>query len=421
MISGLLMLHLPQGVRARSPRRSLAPHAEALEESVIAATGSDRAIRARAPYLEDETRIIIEIARKTGRGPHLAEREAARFQKARAQIEPVEHGREIKPGIFGQGPDLPRDMIRLAGNGEKPLQNSFLLLAEGLRILARAIEEAARNILRRAPAHGGNAGKREQVLHEGLGLFRIGILQGIEHAGIAREALGLRLGTGERSLKLRLDAALAKREAQATRQYRREVQRLDEAREKREITHANGEPIGTDFLGHRTMHLREEIGIGGFAIAAPEGFGAELPEFGIFTGPLAEDGAEEGEIRPATHDTGFQIGQGGGNGEFRPEAQFLALIIRGDKEAAADILARQFQKRLGGLEHRHIGGRIAHAGEPREEARTQRIRAVFSQSAAREPRRAGVSPLVHLDPQTSVFDPLLPARARQGDDKFKTG
>ena len=48
---------------------------------------------------------------------------------------------------------------------------------------------------------------------------------------------------------------------------------------------------------------------------------------------------------------GADVVEADGNGEFRPQAERLARLALGEKDAAAQILARHVEKRIGRLQH----------------------------------------------------------------------
>jgi hypothetical protein len=64
------------------------------------------------------------------------------------------------------------------------------------------------------------------------------------------------------------------------------------------------------------------------------------------------------------------------NGEIGPQAQFAAVWIAGEKHAAADVLAGQVEKRLGGLQHRRLGQHVTGTRIGGDERLRPRVRSI---------------------------------------------
>jgi len=84
----------------------------------------------------------------------------------------------------------------------------------------------------------------------------------------------------------------------------------------------------------------------------------------------SEDGTEIAEARGLAGLGGGEIVARDRNRQVGPQAQLLAAGVRGQIETFADVLARQIEKRFGGLQNRRLGQGVTGLGERQQ----QRVR-----------------------------------------------
>ncbi len=126
--------------------------AERSQQPVVTAAADDRAFlrRARVMRLEDEARVIIEIADEARREGERADVEPARRHEAEARIEAIENGGKIDAGRTRERTHLRGGLIGIGFDGEKILDELARCGAETPDpISARPVRESVRRSRRR--------------------------------------------------------------------------------------------------------------------------------------------------------------------------------------------------------------------------------------------------------------------------------
>ena len=96
----------------------------------------------------------------------------------------------------------------------------------------------------------------------------------------------------------------------------------------------------------------QAFGVGRLAVGATEIFEPGLQEFRRLPRPLAKYRAVAAEGGGRASLRRGEIGQGGGNGEFGPEAESPPAPIGGQQEATADVFARKIEEDRSRLQNR---------------------------------------------------------------------
>jgi hypothetical protein len=150
----------------------------------------------------------------------------------------------------------------------------------------------------------------------------------------------------------------------------RQLKGLDQRREQLHVSHADGEAPAAG--GRGALHReREDLGVRRLAVVAPERFHARLQELGgavagvaeyrpgiaVGSGPLAR---VLGEVLAADRDR-----------EIGPQAKLAAPAVRGEEQAATQLLAGELEKDLGRLQCGRIEAHVPRALVERH----QRVRA----------------------------------------------
>ena len=111
-------------------------------------------------------------------------------------------------------------------------------------------------------------------------------------------------------------------------------------------------------LGRRFHRQRKDFRVGGFRVLAPEAFEPGLNALSapirLWSGLGAEDRAEIGIFRHPAGFRGGEIGPADRDRIFWPEAELLARSPIGQKQAAADLLARHVEKDRRRVEDRRL-------------------------------------------------------------------
>ena len=110
------------------------------------------------------------------------------------------------------------------------------------------------------------------------------------------------------------------------------------------------------------MRIRERAGVGRGDVGIAQILDAGLEELGLAVAALAENLAEIG-VAARRAGLGADMVETDGNGEFRAQAKLFAGLALGEEDAAAQILARHVEKRIGRLQH----GNVDQAGAARGE------------------------------------------------------
>src|SRR5215212_5676455 len=173
-------------------RRDGLRRAEMLQQPVVAPPADRRfAVGASGIVnLEDEPRIVVEIARKGRCEAEAPDVEPVGRHEAGAFLEGIERGGEIEPAIARERPGGVRGLVGIAADPEIAFEHLARLLGKA-RAVRRTGEKALRDLARRAPTDAGDPGNRENVLHEGFGGLRSLALDGREEARIIGRRLAL--------------------------------------------------------------------------------------------------------------------------------------------------------------------------------------------------------------------------------------
>ena len=160
---------------------------------------------------------------------------------------------------------------------------------------------------------------------------------------------------------------------QATLPRRREIERGDQRGEQRDVAgfHVGGrQAIARGCLEPQCEHFR----IGGRRVGTAETLDTALQEFSAFSGTVPEDRAEVAVARRLARERGGKEVARDRDGQIGPQAELGAAGRGGEEHAAADILARQVEKRFGWLQDWRRHARIAGALIGREQRFRSRVR-----------------------------------------------
>ena len=164
--------------------------------------------------------------------------------------------------------------------------------------------------------------------------------------------------------------------APAARQAERGKHRLED----RLVAERDGQRQAGQRECQQRMRVGERAGVGRGGVGVAEILDAGLEELVAALAALAEHLAEIG-IAARRAGLGCDVVEADGNGEFRAQAERLAGLALGEENAAAQILARHVEERIGGLEHGHVDRACSARGEEGEDVAAQdgeRVMAVGS-------------------------------------------
>ena len=153
---------------------------------------------------------------------------------------------------------------------------------------------------------------------------------------------------------------------------RREIERGDQRGEQPDVAHADFRRRDAVVRG-RLEAEREHLGVGRGDVAAPERLDAGLQEFGRRLAAMAEHRAEIAEAGRLAGRRRGEIVARHRNGQVRPQAELAAVRVGGEEHAAADVLAREVEERLGRLQDRRRDARVAGALVMRDQRLGPRI------------------------------------------------
>ena len=145
---------------------------------------------------------------------------------------------------------------------------------------------------------------------------------------------------------------------------RREIERVDESGEQREVAHADLGRLHAILFG-RFEPERQHFGVGRRLVLAAETLDADLQEFGRGAIAMTKHRAEIAEAGGLAGVRRRQIIARYRDRQIGPQAQFAAVGIGGQKHAAADVLAAEIEKRFGRLQHRRRNPHIRIVGAAR--------------------------------------------------------
>ena len=135
----------------------------------------------------------------------------------------------------------------------------------------------------------------------------------------------------------------------------------------------------------------EHVGVGRVAVGAAERLDAGLEELVGLVGTLPEDRAEIGVAGVPPRWPCGEVVERDGDGEVRPERHLDAVLVGGEEEAAAKVLAEELDEHPGVVDDRRLDEGVTFVGEKRAK------------------RLIGLG---HWDsPVTRTSSPLIPAHA----------
>jgi hypothetical protein len=141
---------------------------------------------------------------------------------------------------------------------------------------------------------------------------------------------------------------------------RREVECADQGGEQRDVAHADRR-LGEAVMRGRLEREGERLGVGCRSVGAAERLDADLEEFRRAVLALAEHRAEVAEFCGLAGGRRGEVVARDRDGEVGPEAELAACGVVDQVHAAADVLARQIEERLGRLQQRRRDARVAGA------------------------------------------------------------
>lgn len=156
--------------------------------------------------------------------------------------------------------------------------------------------------------------------------------------------------------------------------------------EKPDVADGHGQIVAAG-LRRCFQRERDDFGVGGLAILAAEAFEPRLQEFAAGVRAEAEDRPEIGKRRRFAGRARGEIGDGNGQGELRPQAEFGAGGVGRQIQTAAHVLAELVEKDSGRLEDGGLGALVAGGDEMGEQRLTARFR-----SSSSVLRRHGANP-----------------------------
>lgn len=137
-----------------------------------------------------------------------------------------------------------------------------------------------------------------------------------------------------------------------------EAERLDQRRKQGDVAHSDlgcSQPV----VGGRFEREREHLRIGRRLVVAAERFDPGLHELAAGFGALAEDRADIAEARRPPRCVGSEVVERHGYREIGAQAEFATRGVADEIHAAADVLAREREERLGRLQDFRADARIA--------------------------------------------------------------
>ena len=141
----------------------------------------------------------------------------------------------------------------------------------------------------------------------------------------------------------------------------REVEAFDQSRKERDVAHTNVGRI-KPVAGGRFERERDGLGVGRRGVGAAEGFDAGLHQFGRARAEVAKHRAQIAVFRRFSGGGRRQIVAGNRDRQVGPQAEFGVGGIGDQEHAAADVLAREVEERLGRLQdrwlHAHVTGKL---------------------------------------------------------------
>ncbi len=350
--------------------------AERLQQPIVTAAADDGFFaRALLMRLEDEARIIIEIADEARGEGECADVEPARRHEAEARIEAIEHGAQIDAGRAGERAHLRRSLVGVGFDRKKLFDE---LARRGRKFRTRfqrgLFEKALGDLADAAPAHGRDAGDGEKIFDKRAGVLWVDAFKRGEHARmILRRAIA---ADGEDRVEIFLRRI-------ATNDFppplRRDVKRIDESAEDRRIADPQNEFCGRN-RGDGFKREAENLGVGRLAIGSPEILNASLQKFARPIFAKTKDGSAIGIGGGSARFGALKIMLADRNCIFRPQTIIRARLIARQVKPAADVFAR-IEKDRGVLQDRRFAQSIASRLQTLDERRAERAKLAVLTSA----------------------------------------
>ena len=143
-----------------------------------------------------------------------------------------------------------------------------------------------------------------------------------------------------------------------------EVERVEHRGEQARIADPHHRPRDAE-EGGGIEGEAEHVGVGGVAVGAAERLDAGLEELVRLVGALPEDRAEIGVAGLPPRRSGGEVMERDGDGEVRPERHLDAVLVGGEEEAAAEILAEQLDEHARVIDDRRLDEAVTGVGEKR--------------------------------------------------------
>ena len=122
------------------------------------------------------------------------------------------------------------------------------------------------------------------------------------------------------------------------------------------------------------------VGVGRVAVGPSERLDAGLEELVRLVGALPEDRAEIGVAGLPPRLARGEMVERDGDGEVRPERHLDAVLVGGEEEAAAEILAEELDEHARRIDDRRLDEGVTFVGEKRAK-RTDRTQSLASRVA----------------------------------------
>lgn len=214
----------------------------------------------------------------------------------------------------------------------------------------------------------GTAGARdgERLQHQGARRLRRGLGDaGEQGRALPVGGIGAGLGVGIGRASEIIHATTADEGPQeATLLTGRHAKRGENRHGETHIAAAQ-DRIGQAEQGGCLQRQREHFRIGGGAVFPAERFDARLQELAAVMRTVPEDGADIAVLRRRARQPGGEIIAADRNRIFRAQAHLASRAVAREEHAAADVLARQVEERLGRLQDGRLDAPVAGAREQR--------------------------------------------------------
>jgi hypothetical protein len=252
------------------PRRDRRLSAEPRQQPVIAPARHQRPGRVgfRVVEFELEAGVIVDPAPERRGKTDAPDVDAARGQKSGAAFQQLERRRQRDRGFARERTQLFHHLVGVAADGEKAFDHlPGFARQRGGGAERGLFQETVGDLAHRAPAHGGDAGDRQQIRHQRMRAFRVRARHRREHALIFRPAVG---GGEAQAFQILRERFLAVEILdQPSLPGGREIERRHQRREQPDVAHADFR-LADAVVAGRFQPEREHLGVGGRDVRAPK-------------------------------------------------------------------------------------------------------------------------------------------------------